>query len=314
MLTTRNYEIESEIHRLAENIIIGFKSFGVAFDFEKIEYSNGKFYFQIKLNIGTRVDDIKKNEKNVRMLLRIPVFEVYQEDFNIYIVVALQETSKNNLLTFLKHPQYLIETNEMRVPYVIGVDFRDIPVIVDIPKLPNLIIGGAGTSGKSVALKCLLLSIMWSCSPDKVKILIIDAGAADLTVFNDYCTVIDTFNTSLNTIINLKNIMEKRIALKRINLAEFEKLPYLVVAIDEYPALVSGTKDLNSLTTAMLNLLQRCRHANMSIVLTAQNPTKENLNLDLGSVSARIALRCVKGSNSRTILDENGAENLTAQW
>jgi len=134
-----------------------------------------------------------------------------------------------------------------------------------------------------------------------------------LTVFNNVCEVIDDVAIGLKKLFALKETMENRIALKRQDPKAFQELPYLVIVIDEASALMSGCKNQKALADIIQNLLQRCRHANMSIVLSAQNPTKENLKIDLGSVACRMAFRTARAIQSCTLIDEGGAEDLMEQ-
>lgn len=95
----------------------------------------------------------------------------------------------------------------------------------------------------------------------------------------------------------------------------FNKLPRLLLVIDEFPALFSGI-DKNwakSLTDALSGLLQRGRHAKIHVVLAAQNQTIQNMHVDLGNITTRIAFRCAKKNFSETILGERGAENLSGK-
>ena len=112
----------------------------------------------------------------------------------------------------------------------------------------------------------------------------------------------------------VKDEMARRIALEHTNSLEYEMLPRLVLVIDEFPALFIGqsNKEMSRAIAATISsLLQRGRHAKIHLVLAAQNPTIQNMKVDLGNITARIAFRCAKKNFSETILGEGGAENLS---
>ena len=310
-----NYSREEQANKKGREIIKGFKSFKTYIDIGIITFINDRFIFEIKPLPGTKAENIKKHEREVQRLLGSSVFQVHQDELSTYIVVAERADMNNELMRILKHPIFEDATKRMRIPYVVGFDFVGSPIIVDISTLPSLVAGGAPTFGKTMVLKSLVISAAWSCSPEKLSILILDNGAADWVAFEGLThlahPIIDNAEKGLRAILKIKSMMEERIELKRKDTAAFNLLPHIIVVIDEYPALVFGVGNNKQLKETMLNLLQRCRHAGISIIIAGQNPTKENFDLDLGSVSTRIALRCTKAVNSTTILDESGAENLT---
>ena len=315
MNTQKNYEIETQSYRIADDILNCYNGYKTFFGIDDVTLNNNRFVFELKLLPGTsKIEDIIKYSKNVQMALKLPLFQVHQKGIYIYIVAAYNIEYNNELMPHLKSPVSIEKTKGMRLPYLVGFDYMGEPVIIDLSKLPNLISGGTSNSGKTVALLCLIIGLLWSCSPDKVKIVILDNGAADLIDFKGLCTVIDDTLEGHNTIDSLKKLMEYRISLKKSNRAEFEELPYIVVIVDELPALITESgENQNQLIENLQTLLNRCRHANMSVVLTAQNPTKENLGVDLGAVAARMAFICAKPVNSTTILGEGGAEELEVQ-
>lgn len=105
--------------------------------------------------------------------------------------------------------------------------------------------------------------------------------------------------------------MERRIKLKNSDVKQFGLLPKLVLIADEFPALFGDKQTDRQIQNAVSSLLRRGRHAKIHIVLAAQNPTIQNMKVDLGNITARIAFRCAKKNFSETIIGEGGAENLS---
>ncbi len=214
-------------------------------------------------------------------------------------------------------PQYLDACNKMLLPYVVGFDAVGRLIIVDLSKLPHLLVAGATNSGKTVGVKVLITSIIYRKRPSRVNLILIDVGASDLLPFEGVphlsCPVIRDRNRASQVLEKLRNEMERRITIQSSDNETFKKLSRLVLVIDEFPALFVGVEDkrmVKLMTDAVSALLQRGRHAKMHVVLAAQNPTTQNMKVDLGNITGRIAFKCAKRNYSETILDERGAENL----
>ena len=189
---------------------------------------------------------------------------------------------------------------KMQLPYIVGHNITGQLVITDLSQNKHILLGGATNSGKTVGLHALITSII-VCKPSSfVNLILIDVGAADLVVFNGIphlsCPVIREKNIAHHAILSLKDEMERRIEMQIMDMDNFKRLPQLLLVIDEFPALFSGI-DKNvakSLTDALSDLLQRGRHAKVHVVLAAQNPTIQNMHIELGNITTRIAFRCAK--------------------
>jgi len=210
-------------------------------------------------------------------------------------------------------------TEDMTLPYVFGFNYVDAPIITDLAKYSALLIGGTGTSGKTTALLALLICLAYNCSPEKLRILIIDVGATDLVAagFNKLPhllhPVIDDADLAINALLTVNEIITKRLKLKRENPTAFNKLPRYVVVAEELLVLIASSGSKKKYLVSMLQkMLQHSRHANVHIIISALDPTKACLNgISLAPVDTRIAFRCSKSENSRTILGETGAEKLS---
>jgi S-DNA-T family DNA segregation ATPase FtsK/SpoIIIE len=306
---------QAQARNLAEVILSIYAEYGVHFRIGDITLDECSFKFEVNLIPGSHnnFEDLKKHELHLQMHLKTPVVRVLQEKWNVCILVSTKAPD-NRLLPILRHSSYLETTRNMITPCVVGVDYLAKPVIIDMSKLPNLVIGGASTSGKTMALICIIIGILSSRTPEQVRLLLIDCGAADLTIFNDFCVVVDDAEEGFNAILELKRILDERIALKRQNRDEFEKLPYYWVVIDESPTFISeNNENAKLLASTLQTVLQKCRHARIGIILSAINPSRENLVIDLAPVAARICFRVAKTANSVTILNEGGAEDLMEQ-
>jgi len=299
-------------NKITKKILKAYKSYKISFKIRIITFTNGRYVIETKIEPGGKTENIKKHEKNVRMLLRLPVFQVHEEGLSVNIVAATHETMNNSLMQILKQPQFGLTTRGMEIPYAVGFDLKGNSVVSDVKVLTNLLIGGEPRSGKSVSLASLIISAAWSCPPDKLEIFIVDNRATGLNVFKELphvSTVINDAKTALNAILTLKKEADESVNLSP---EAFNALPRKLLIIDELPALVSAVgKNQNLLINALQEFLQSAHHAKIHTIIAAQNPIKDILRIDTASAVTRMAFRCPRSVHSRTILDENGAENLT---
>jgi len=314
----KKYPFKSDAASLSSDIEKTFKKFGVNILISEWTYHKDRVRYEVQMKGRTRVDDIVAHASDVQIRLKLPIFQVTVENFTPYIVVSDHPVEYPHFLKTMDSTACEDMLQGQELPYLVGHDITGQPVVVDLAKLPHLLIGGSTFSGKTVGLQALIASCIYNVLPDHVNFILIDVGASDLMAFEGIphlsCPVVKDHDTAYIAIIALKAEMERRIKLEYASPAEYKQLPRLVLVIDELPALLNGGLDkdrVKRLTNAISSLLQRGRHAKIHLVLSAQNPTYQNVKIDLSNITARIAFKCAKQNFSETILDEGGAENLS---
>jgi DNA segregation ATPase FtsK/SpoIIIE-like protein len=177
-------------------------------------------------------------------------------------------------------------------------------------------LGGAGFTGKTVGMRSFITSLIWSCSPEHLNLIIIDEPA-ELTQFSTLphlsCPVIHDMNAGYKAIMKVYAEMKRRQKLKVENPEEYRRLPVLVCFVDECVSLVAGAgkkEKSQQLADVISQLLRNGRHAKVYTVLATQNPAINEMGCDLSPIKSRIAFTCAKPHNSVTILGEGGAEKL----
>lgn len=311
--------LENEINDLAENIIKQYAKYNVTIGIDIQLPLGDKFVFLIKTKRNTQEAHVQKNADEVQRKLKLPVFIVEKYDFNLYLIVSRKKISYESLFELLTNPRYRKAWQQKELPYAVGHSVLGDIVIADLATIRHLLLGGSTGSGKSIGLQALITSIASSTSPSKVNFILIDVGANDLMPFEGIphlsCPIVQNRANAEYVLTTLAAEMEHRIALERDSPAEFNRLPRLVLVIDEFPALFMGAgKNMSKeFTNILSSLLQRGRHAKIHLVLAAQNPTFQNMKIDLGNITARIAFQCAKKNFSETILGDSGAENLMGQ-
>lgn len=227
----------------------------------------------------------------------------------------------------------LIETDtasskKMEIPVILGKDIAGEAQLLDLASTPHLLIAGSTGSGKSVCVNSIILSILYKRSPDEVKLLLIDPKIVELKLYNDIGHLLSPVITEPKKAFQALQYclceMERRYALldgmgvrdiksynRRIierHIAT-EKLPYLVVIIDEFADLMATTgKELES-TVARLCAMSRA--VGIHLVLATQRPSIDVITgLIKANIPTRIAFMVASKMDSRIIIDQVGAEKL----
>mgnify|MGYP001071020512 CR=1 FL=1 len=311
---------EREAKALGEDIVKAFKQYHVNINIANWQAMSDRMIFEIKLRKNTREVQVRERMSDVQQRLKLPFFQIVKFEFSIFIIAAKHKMTHPALLQILSDPEWREHSKGMSLPYVVGHDEVGTVVTVDVGQFPHLLLAGASNSGKTVGLHSLLTSIIHSKLPSQVNLILIDVGASDLVPFNGIpylsCPVVSDRQTAYQVLISLLDEMERRIKLQSLDSELYDQLPRLVIVVDEFPALFAGMEDKRTskvVINAVSGLLQRGRHAKIHVVLAAQNPTIQNMKVDLGNITARIAFKCAKKNFSETIIGAGGAENLSGK-
>ncbi len=244
--------------------------------------------------------------------------------------VGIEVPNKERAIVSFKE---IIETDtpaykKYAIPVILGKDITGEARIFDLAKTPHLLIAGSTGSGKSVCVNTMILSILYKRSPQEVRMILIDPKIVELKLYNDiphlltpvitepkkafqalqYCicemerryALLDGMGVREITSYN-KRIVERKIAA--------EKLPYIVVIIDEFADLMATTgKELES-TVARLAAMSRA--VGIHLVLATQRPSIDVITgLIKANIPSRIAFMVASKTDSRIIIDQVGAEKL----
>ena len=309
--------MERMSEKYAKDIIKYYRSFGVLISITSAEYRDEKHIFTVKLRPGAKTDKIIRYAEEVRRLLeKIAFFLPVVETNAIKIDMSENDVMENSLMKILQSPEFM--NSNMKIPYAMGYDILGEIYVTDLEKFPHLLLGGTTGGGKSTALHSLLMSIAYKQSPEAVEVIILDFGSSELEPFG--CIphmmqpIVTDMQKGLCVLKSLRTLMEERIALFGKDRTAFEKLPYIVCIIDEFPAFVgriTSGKGNKRNREVIQDLLQRGRKSRVHMVLAAQDPIKENMKISTTTITARMAFRCASKHNSRAILEYSGAEGLT---
>jgi S-DNA-T family DNA segregation ATPase FtsK/SpoIIIE len=210
--------------------------------------------------------------------------------------------------------------------FAIGKDITGKPMVADLAKMPHLLVAGQTGSGKSVMINDILTSLLYRNSPSDLKLILVDPKQVELTPYNDIPHLLTpVINEPEKCISALKWAvaeMERRLRtmaeVGKRNISEYnnlkkeEGMPYIVIVIDELADLMMmAARDVEAL---IVRLAQKARAAGIHLVLATQRPSVDVITgLIKANVPARIAFTVASQVDSRTIIDQMGAEKLLGQ-
>ena len=215
--------------------------------------------------------------------------------------------------------------SEMKGPlsFVIGKDIAGQPILGDLAKMPHLLVAGQTGSGKSVMINDILTSLLYRNSPSDLKLILVDPKQVELKPYNDIPHLLTPVITEPEKCISALKWtvaeMERRYKaladVNRRNIVEYnnfkkeEGMPYIVVVIDELADLMMmAARDVEAL---IVRIAQKARAVGIHLVLATQRPSVDVITgLIKANVPARIAFTTASQVDSRTIIDQIGAEKL----
>ena len=206
--------------------------------------------------------------------------------------------------------------------YALGEDITGNAVVARLNDMPHLLIAGSTGSGKSVCLNCIIMSLLYNSTPDDLRLVFIDPKMVELTVYNGIphlLTPVVTDPKKAAAVLRwMVNEMEKRYRIfaekgvrdiQRYNQSSDEKLPYIVIVIDELADLMMVSPV--DVEDAICRLAQMARAAGMHMIVATQRPSVDVVTgVIKANIPSRIAFAVSSQADSRTILDGAGAEKL----
>lgn len=297
--------------------------------------------YEIIPEAGVRISKIKNLEDDIALSLAalgIRIIAPMPGKGTIGIEVPNKKPAIVSMRSAIASKKF--QEAEMQLPIAFGKTISNETLVVDLAKMPHLLMAGATGQGKSVGLNCILTSILYKKHPAEVKFVLVDPKKVELTLFNkierhylaklpdseeaiitDNSKVINTLNSlciEMDQRYDLlknalcRNIVEYNTKFKarKLNPNDGHKfLPYIVLVVDEFADLImTAGKEVE---TPIARLAQLARAIGIHLIIATQRPS---VNVITGMIKAnfpaRVAFRVMSKIDSRTILDNSGADQL----
>ena len=336
-ITINQEELEENKNRIVETL----NNYKIGISNIKATVGPTVTLYEIVPDAGIRISKIKNLEDDIALSLSalgIRIIAPIPGRGTIGIEVPNKNPRVVSMRSTIASPKF--QNAEMELPLALGKTISNETFVVDLAKMPHLLMAGATGQGKSVGLNAILTSLLYKKHPAEVKFVLVDPKKVELTLFNkierhylaklpdtEEAIITDT-NKVINTLNSLciemdarydllkdamvRNIKEYNTKFKERKLNPNEGhhyLPYIILVIDEFADLImTAGKEVE---TPIARLAQLARAIGIHLIIATQRPS---VNVITGIIKAnfpaRIAFRVTSKIDSRTILDNSGADQL----
>ncbi|MFA5232297.1 MAG: DNA translocase FtsK 4TM domain-containing protein [Candidatus Paceibacterota bacterium] len=303
------------------------QTFGIPVEMSEVNIGPTVTQYTLKPAEGIKLSKITTLQNDLALALASPTIRI-EAPIPGRSLVGVEIPNKKRATVGLRE---IFDTEEFKKsPHSLliglGKDVRGMPAFADLSEMPHLLVGGTTGSGKTISLNATILSLLYRNSPEEMKLILIDPKRVEFPVYSVLphllCPVIYDAQQTLVALKWLTGEMERRfVVLSQGNSRDIgsynakmekkgeEKLPYVVLIIDELADLMSVKgKEIESY---VVRLAQMSRATGIHLILATQRPSVEVITgLIKANITTRIALKVGSLVDSRTILDASGAEKL----
>lgn len=329
-----NMESKDQLMETASRLQSVLKTFGVNVTITDIAQGPTVTRYEMLPEVGTKVskitglaDDIKLNMAAADVRIEAPI----PGKAAVGIEIPNKENATVMFRDLIEHKNF--KDAQSKISFAVGKDLSGDTIVADIGKMPHMLIAGSTGSGKSVCINTLIMSIIYKATPDEVKLIMVDPKVVELSVYNgiphlmipvvtDPKKAAAALNWGVSEMTDRYNkfaelgVRDLKGYNKKISEMPVEsederpkKLPQIVIIVDELADLMMvASKEVEE---AICRLAQLARAAGIHLIIATQRPSVDVITgLIKANMPSRVAFAVSSGTDSRTILDMNGAEKL----
>lgn len=283
--------------------------------------------FEIKPAAGIKVNQIANLSEDLALNLRaksIRIVAPIPGKAAVGIEIPNHDPQIVYLRDIITSDEYL--KTRYKLPLAIGKDISGKPFVADLTEMPHMLIAGTTGSGKSVCINSIITSLTYALHPDKLRFIFIDPKMLELSIYKGIPYLDENVVTNAkqaervlsDTVAEMERRYRKLAAGSVRNIVDHnarqktdaDKLPYIVIIIDELADLMMSTHS-NRVELLITRLAQMARAVGIHLILATQRPSVDVITgLIKANFPTRIAFQVATRTDSRTILDGNGAERL----
>lgn len=335
---------EKEISKTKDRILEVLLSFGIKISHVEVTVGNSVTLYEFIPKAGFKKSKLKNLEYDLQFnLTNAKIRLVSSSHDNLKFTLGIEIPNENQITVSLYSvlATKAFNQNDMELPVALGKSTDNKTVVCDLTKFPHLLIAGKFGTGKSVLINSIIASLLYKKHPSELKFVLIDLKKTEFSIYNkiekhflaklydDENAIIYDVNKVVRTLHSLIREMDDRYQLlKKVqvrNISEYNKLysiqkltienghrylPYIVVIIDEFADIIMSVG--NEFEMPLIRIAQLSRAVGIYLIISTQRPS---VNIITGVIKAnfstRIAFKVNSMLDSRTILDETGAELLT---
>ncbi|MDQ5938935.1 MAG: segregation ATPase FtsK/SpoIIIE, family, partial [Patescibacteria group bacterium] len=313
-------DIEANTHKIQKT----FENFGIDVTMDEVSVGPTVTQYTLKPAEGVRLAQVLTLQNDLALALAahpIRMEAPIPGKSLVGIEVPNRTVATVKLRDVLESSAYTRRKSNLSI--ALGKDVSGAAIMANLASMPHLLIAGSTGAGKSVCINNIILSLMYQNSPDDLRFILIDPKRVELSIYNDIVylesPVINETDKTINALRFVVNEMHERYKLlqaaNKKNIESYNKavivnrLPYYVVIVDEFAALMSlAAKEVEA---AVVSLAQLGRAAGIHLILATQRPSVDVITgLIKANITSRIAFAVASAMDSRTILDSSGAEKL----
>jgi len=349
---------EEFLEEMSKQVELKLKDFGFDVNITAVTPGPVVTQFEISLAPGVKVSQIMNLDKDLARALLVESVRIV-DVIPGKPVIGLEIPNNNRELIGLKEilSSETFTKSKSTLSMGLGKDINGHPIVVDLAKMPHLLVAGATGMGKSVGLNAIILSILYKAKPDQVRLIMIDPKIVELACYADIPHLLTPVMTNMNeaasalwwcvnemerrytllakfSVRNIEAFNEKLLRAKKSGKPlldpsfdpktakegeqhpELEALPLIVIVIDEYADMLGALAQQDRAKSKrveglIVRIAQKARAAGVHLIVATQRPSVDVITgLIKSNIPTRISFKVSSKTDSRTILDQSGAEQL----
>ncbi len=325
-LTAEEYQL------LGQQLVANLSDFGVVVELKGYQPGPIVTLFELEPAAGVkaaRISALAQDLARSMAVENIRVIEFISGKSVVGIEIPNQQRKTVRMKELLSSAEY--RGSSQILPLALGQDIEGKPVVVSLADMPHLLVAGTTGSGKSIGINVMIISLLYKYGPKKLRLILVDPKMLELSVYNKiphllvpvitdmskaaqglgWCVQEMDNRYSLMAKLGVRNIESYNRALANrgdYQADEHSHLPYLVIVIDEFADLIMTDKKVEDI---IVRLAQKARAAGIHLILATQRPSVNVVTgLIKANIPARISFKVSAKVDSRTVLDQSGAEQL----
>jgi len=349
---------EEFLEEMSQQVELKLKDFGFDVTITAVTPGPVVTQFEISLAPGVKVSQIMNLNKDLARALLVESVRIV-DVIPGKPVIGLEIPNNNRELIGLKEilSSETFTKSKSTLSMGLGKDINGHPIVVDLAKMPHLLVAGATGMGKSVGLNAIILSILYKAKPDQVRLIMIDPKIVELACYADIPHLLTPVMTNMNeaasalwwcvnemerrytllakfSVRNIEAFNEKLLRARKSGKPlldpsfdpktakegeqhpELEALPLIVIVIDEYADMLGALAQQDRAKSKrveglIVRIAQKARAAGVHLIVATQRPSVDVITgLIKSNIPTRISFKVSSKTDSRTILDQSGAEQL----